>query len=108
MKIIFVFFICIVITQKTISQIDIVQRGQDSLSYSVDSLGFIYDVKKIMILLDGEPIHYSVIFQEGKTVEKRYRFIRGAMDPINAIKLYGERYRNGLLMYKDEGNERNK
>lgn len=108
MRLIFIFFICIVITQKAISQVDTVQGGQNDASSSIDSLSFIYDVKKILILLDGEPVHYSVIFQEGKNIEKRYKFMQGAMDPIDAIRRYGERYRYGLLMYKDEKNERNK
>lgn len=73
----------------------------------IDSLAFNYDIKKMTVILNGKLVPYSVIFQEHKPVDNKYKFMHGAMDPIGAIKRYGEKYRNGLLVYKEKSEKSN-
>ena len=70
----------------------------DSVITVIDSLAFNYPVERISFMLDGKLVHHSVIF----------KFVNGFMDPLDAIKHFGEKYRNGLLMYKKEESDESK
>lgn len=106
MKTILIFFFSIVFAFDVMSKIVIPYEKNDSIITVVDSLAFNYDVKKMAIILNGICVHYSVIFKEDEPVDKRYKFLNGAMKPFDAIKRYGEKYRNGILIYKkEESNE---
>lgn len=105
MKTILIIFLSIVSTLNVMSNIVIPYEKNDSTVTIVDSLAFNYDIKKMTVILNGKHVHYSVILKEDKTVDKKYKFLNGAMEPLDAIKRYGERYRNGILIYKEESNE---
>ena len=77
----------------------------DSVITVIDSLAFNYPVERISFMLDGKLVHHSVIFKEGRQL---YKFVNGFMDPLDAIKHFGEKYRNGLLMYKKEESDESK
>lgn len=72
--------------------------SNDSTSTKVDSLALIYPVRNISFMLDGKLVPYSKIFKEDGTA--LYEYVGGRMEPLNAIKHFGEKYRNGLFMYK--------
>lgn len=83
------------------------QQKQDSTVVKIDSLaGYSYNVKDMTILLDEKPVHYTVIF-DTVTNRRRARFqqIHGSTDPYMAIKYYGEKYRKGILTYKEESED---
>lgn len=106
MKTVLIIFFFIALTHNAMSKIAIPYERNDSVVTVVDSLAFNYNVKKMTVILNGIRVHYSVIFKEDEPVDKKYKFLKGAMDPLDAIKGYGEKYRNGILIYKkEESNE---
>lgn len=64
--------------------------SNDSTSMKVDSLAFNYPVERISFMLDDRLVPYSVIFKEGKAL---YQFAGGTMEPLDAIRLFGEKLR---------------
>lgn len=75
----------------------------------IDSLTFAYDVRTMTILVGDTPVHYSVVF-DPETGLKRAEFIqvRGSLSPYESIQMFGEKYRKGLLIYKErrEGDDK--
>lgn len=89
----------------TIATLDLMSKSitsKDTAIVMVDSLAFNYPIEKISFMLDGKLVYHSAIFKDGRQL---YKFVNGFMSPLDAIRHYGEKYRNGLLMYKKEENE---
>lgn len=80
------------------------QEKRDTAVVVIDSLApYSYHVKHITILLDEKPVHYTVIFDSITNIEKaRFHQIHGTTNPNRAIQYYGEKYRKGILAYKEE------
>ena len=92
--------------QNSISQTVKTEKKQDTITTVVDSLSFTYDPKILTILVDDKIVHYSVVFNiEKEITNPRYRLVGGSMNPFDAIKRYGEKYRKGILAYKKEREE---
>lgn len=94
MRVILIFVFLFIMGQNLISKS---VTSNDSTIVEVDSLGFYYPVGRISFMLDGKLVPHSKIFKKGKA---QYEFAGGTMEILDAIKNYGEKYRNGLLMYK--------
>lgn len=81
----------------------------DTLTTPIDSLAnYTWHVKNMTILLNEEPVDYSIIF-DSETGFKRieYQQVHGRTNHYEAIKHYGEKYRNGILAYKKESEDDN-
>ena len=66
-----------------------------------DTLFVPYHVKNMTILLDNEPVDYTVVFDTVSGYKRpEYIQVGGSTDSFNAIKMYGERYRKGILIYR--------
>ena len=78
----------------------------DSLSFSYDvrDMTISYDVRDMTILVNDTLVDYSVVFDpETGTRRGGYTMVRGALSHYEAIKLFGEKYRKGILIYRREG-----
>ncbi|WP_455592330.1 hypothetical protein [Bacteroides sp.] len=74
-----------------------------------DSLeGYAFHVSHMTILLDEKPVHWTVVYDTVTNYLKpQYREVHGSIRPYDAIKYYGERYRKGILGFKEESEENN-
>lgn len=77
---------------------------QDTTTVVTDSLApYRYHVRQMAFFLDGQPVHYTVIFDTvTDSPRAQYRQVDGTVWPFDAIKYYGEKYRKGLLIYESE------
>ena len=66
-----------------------------------DTLFVPYHVKNMTILLDNKLVDYTVVFDTVSGYKRpEYIQVGGSMDSFNAIKMFGERYRKGILIYR--------
>ena len=105
MRVILIFSLFCILALNVMSKSHSSPERCDSVITVIDSLAFNYPVERISFMLDGKLVHHSVIFKEGRQL---YKFANGFMDPLDAIKHFGEKYRNGLLMYKKEESDESK
>ena len=105
MRVILIFSLFCILALNVMSKSHSSPERCDSVITVIDSLAFNYPVERISFMLDGKLVHHSVIFKEGRQL---YKFVNGFMDPLDAIKHFGEKYRNGLLMYKKEESDESK
>ena len=93
MRTIFVILLCLLLSGMVFSQ-----------KPEIDSLSFSYDVRDMTILVNDTLVDYSVVFDpETGTRRGGYTMVRGALSHYEAIKLFGEKYRKGILIYRREG-----
>jgi len=79
------------------------QKQQNVEKATIDSLSFSYDVRNMTILLNDTVVHYSVIFDTTTNLRKQgFVCISEALSSSAAVMHYGEKYRNGILIYRRE------
>lgn len=79
------------------------KEKQDSVFTVMDSLDWYrYDVSNMTLLVKDNSVHYTVVFDTVKHyLRPEYQQIGGSVYPYSAIKGYGEKYRKGILIYKE-------
>lgn len=82
----------------------VIAQQHDIRKAEKDSLAFLYDVRTMTVLLNDTAVHYSVIFNP-ETNLRREGFVRigAAFSSQEAVKHYGEKYRDGIVIYRREG-----
>ena len=99
MRTIFVILLCLLLSGMVFSQKPIKKTESE-----IDSHSFSYDVRDMTILVNDTLVDYSVVFDpETGTRRGGYTMVRGALSHYEAIKLFGEKYRKGILIYRREG-----
>lgn len=93
----------LVLLQLCISSIAFSQKQANDSITKTDSLSFFYDVRKMTIIVNDTSVQCSVVFDlEKGFIRKEYRYMSGALSTFKAIKRFGEKYRNGILIYRKE------
>lgn len=99
MKVILILLLCMILSGMAFSQ-----KAANKSTLKIDSLSFSYDVRSMTILMNDTPVHYSVVFNpETGMLRNKYIMIRGTLSRYEAIKLFGEKYRKGILFYRKKG-----
>lgn len=87
---------------------DTPKEKNDTVIVVTDSLDYYrFHVSNMTILLDEKPVHWTVIYDTvANYLKPQYYQFHGSVYPYRAIKYYGEKYRKGILGFK-EGSEEN-
>lgn len=98
MRTIFVILLCLLLSDGIFSETNKENGIRNRFTF------FSYDVRDMTILVNDTLVDYSVVFDpETGTRRGGYTMVRGALSHYEAIKLFGEKYRKGILIYRREG-----
>lgn len=81
------------------------QKQAGKVVLDTDSIPFPdYHVGNMSLFLNDTLIHYSVVFDvQTGFLKEEYMRLHGTTDHYKAVKNYGEKYREGILVYQKRG-----
>lgn len=103
MRYVFILLLCLFFGEMVFPQ-----KHTKRMNSEIDSLSFSYDVREMIILVNDTAVCYSVVFDLETGMRKsEYSMVRGAFSHFESVKLFGEKYREGILIYQKKGESRN-
>lgn len=103
MRCIFILLLCLFFGEMVFPQ-----KHTKKTNSAVDSLSFFYDVREMTILMNDTAVCYSIVFDPETGMRKsEYSMVRGAFSHFESVKLFGEKYRKGILIYQKKGGGKN-